>query len=84
MKVEILPKEHFQHGRQDFTRGVPEMVSQADADGLVDAGLAERTGGTAPDDMDELLGVKMEPVTSNKMGPAPANKSAQTKQAPKK
>lgn len=66
MKVEINPLDNFQHGRQSFTCGEPQMVNQADANDLVDAGLAELTGGSAPDDD---AGEKMQPVTSNKMMP---------------
>lgn len=74
MKVEILPKDSFQHGRQSFVRGERAFVNQVDAEDLERAGLVDITGDTGPDDLDDVLGDKMEPITNNRMMPAPDNK----------
>ena len=75
-KVQIKAMDTFTHGRIRAAKGDKFTVSQHDATELSKVGLVEIIGDAADDDIDDLVGGKMEPITSNKMAPKPDNKAA--------
>ena len=66
----------FSHGRLVARPDEVYSINANEADELAAAGLCEIVGDAGEDEIDELVGSKMEPVTSNKMASKPANKGA--------
>lgn len=75
-KVKVKALDSFSHGRLNAVGGVSYTINQGDADDLKKAGLVEIEGEAAEEEVDDLVGGKAEPVTSNKMEAKPANKGA--------
>lgn len=74
-KVQIKAVEPFSHGRITAHPGDVFTINDEDAKGLVGAGLAEVVADADEDAIDDLVGSKMSPMTSNKMEAKPANKA---------
>lgn len=75
-KVQIKALDTFSHGRINASRGSVHTTSASEANSLKAAGLVEIVGEAGEDDIDELVGGKMSPLTSNKMAPKADNKGA--------
>lgn len=75
-KVQIKALDAFSHGRINATRGGKYTIGASEAESLKAAGLVEIVGDAAEDDIDDLVGAKTAPLTSNKMAAKPDNKGA--------
>lgn len=73
--VKVKALDTFSHGRLNAVGGKTYTMNQGDADDLKKAGLVEIEGEAADDELDDLVGGKAEPVTTNKMEAKPANKA---------
>lgn len=72
--VKVKALDAFSHGRLHMERGGTANINSYDADDLERARLVEIIGEADPDELDDVLGQKMEPMSSNKMDNAPENK----------
>lgn len=75
MNVNVKALSNVAHGRVNVAKGASFVVNKVEAGELEKAGLVEITG----DNNDEPEHTKMEPIVSNKMASAPANKTRTTK-----
>ena len=73
--VKIKALDQFSHGRVTARPGGVYTVPQVDADDLAKAGLVEIMGTAGDDEVDDLVGGKMEPMTANKMEANPRTKA---------
>lgn len=73
-------EQSVSHDRYHLHRGEVVKLPNGVARQLIDAGFAKETGEPA-DDVDDLVGGKMEPAVANKMEPPAENKAVR---APKK
>ncbi len=73
--VKVKALDAFSHGRLRMEREQTANINSYDAADLEKAKLVEIVGNPdEPEAVDDLVGGKMEPVTSNKMDKAPSNK----------
>lgn len=72
----ITALQRFSHGRLNMDEGQTDKIEAGEARELEKAGLVAISD-TEPAEDDDLLGEgeKMAPITSNKMIPAPRNKT---------
>lgn len=72
--VKIRALDSFTHGRLSLERGQKATLNNYDAEDLVKVGLVEIVGES--DDLDDLVGGKMAPLSGNKMQSKADNKMA--------
>ncbi len=73
LKIKAL--DSFSHGRLNVARGDEHAIEASEARDLEKAGLVS-TSPAGDDDVDDLVGTKMAPLTSNKMDNEPVKNKA--------
>lgn len=73
--LKITALDTFTHGRLNMRPGDSCNIEAGEARDLERIGLVSTSKVDDDDGVDDLVGKKMEPITSNKMAPKPENKT---------